>query len=100
VTGNTAVLNIDDQTFGFGIVAVSLTDNDGNAGDIISAVPRDRPPDDCSPFDGITSTLTNGRATVVDAPPLPTSKEQCRNGGWAQYGFANQGQCIKFVDQP
>ena len=28
---------------------------------------------------------------------LPTSKAQCKNGGWKQFGFKNQGQCIAFV---
>jgi hypothetical protein len=30
--------------------------------------------------------------------PLPTSKEQCRNGGWRNYpGFKSQGDCVSFV---
>jgi hypothetical protein len=28
---------------------------------------------------------------------VPTSKEQCKHGGWKQFGFKNQGQCIRFV---
>ena len=35
---------------------------------------------------------------VFDAKPLPTTKEQCMNGGWKQIGFANQGLCIAFVN--
>jgi hypothetical protein len=37
--------------------------------------------------------------TVTDAPsPLPTSKDQCKNGGWRTYGvFKNQGDCVSFV---
>jgi hypothetical protein len=35
---------------------------------------------------------------VVDAPPFPTAKNQCKNGGWKQFGFKNQGQCIRFVN--
>jgi hypothetical protein len=32
------------------------------------------------------------------APPLPTSKDQCKNGGWRTYGvFKNQGDCVSFV---
>jgi len=38
-----------------------------------------------------------GDAIVVDAPPLPTSKEQCKHGGFTGFGFRNQGQCIAFV---
>jgi hypothetical protein len=30
--------------------------------------------------------------------PLPTDKDQCKNGGWRQYGvFKNQGDCVSFV---
>lgn len=27
-----------------------------------------------------------------------TSKEQCKNGGYAAFGFKNQGQCIRYVN--
>jgi len=27
----------------------------------------------------------------------PTSDEDCMNGGWAAYGFKNQGQCIRYL---
>jgi hypothetical protein len=31
-------------------------------------------------------------------PTLPTSKEQCKNGGWRSFpGFKNQGDCVSFV---
>jgi hypothetical protein len=38
---------------------------------------------------------------VTDAqPPLPTSKEQCKKGGWRNFPqFKNQGQCIAFVER-
>ncbi len=93
----TAVLNFQDQVFG--VFTVELVDNGGNGADIISAFPISRAPTDCSPFSGsFTSTLTNGRAVVVDAPVLPTSKEQCKNGGWQTFGvFKNQGDCVSFV---
>jgi hypothetical protein len=30
--------------------------------------------------------------------PLPTLKDQCKNGGWQSYGvFKNQGDCISFL---
>ena len=39
-----------------------------------------------------------GSVTVTDAPgPLPTTKDQCKHGGWARFGFENQGRCIRFV---
>ena len=28
--------------------------------------------------------------------PVPTTKDQCKHGGWRQFGFKNQGQCIRF----
>jgi hypothetical protein len=31
----------------------------------------------------------------------PTSKQQCKKGGWRQFrnpSFKNQGQCVKFVN--
>jgi hypothetical protein len=32
------------------------------------------------------------------APPLPTTKDQCKNGGWRNFpGFRNQGDCVSFV---
>jgi hypothetical protein len=38
---------------------------------------------------------------VVDAQPLPTSKDQCKKGGWRNYGdtFKDQGQCVAFVQR-
>jgi PA-IL-like protein len=40
----------------------------------------------------------SGSFTVNIAPALPTSKDQCKNGGWEQYGvFKNQGDCVSFV---
>ena len=42
--------------------------------------------------------VSGGDVVVVDAPPLPTSKEQCKNGGWRSFGvFKNKGDCVSFV---
>lgn len=30
--------------------------------------------------------------------PNPTTKQDCKNGGWRDYNFKNQGQCIKWVN--
>jgi len=35
--------------------------------------------------------------TVFSSSDSPTTKEDCKNGGYAKYGFKNQGQCIKAV---
>jgi len=34
---------------------------------------------------------------VSHAPRLATTLSQCRNGGWQQFGFKNQGRCVAFV---
>jgi DNA-binding beta-propeller fold protein YncE len=37
---------------------------------------------------------------AVSPPPrVPTSKEQCKRGGYRQFGFKNQGQCVAFVER-
>lgn len=28
----------------------------------------------------------------------PVTKDECKNGGWEDFGFQNQGQCIRFVN--
>jgi hypothetical protein len=30
-------------------------------------------------------------------PPTPTTQAQCRNGGWQDFGYRNQGACMSFV---
>jgi hypothetical protein len=97
VDGNTATLNFQDQTGGFGITTVQVTDNQP---DFLDAIPTGRAPTDCSPLPttGFGGPVSGGDITVVDAPPLPTTKEQCKNGGWKTYGvFKNQGDCVSFV---
>ena len=97
VDGNTATLNFQDQVGGFGITTVQVTDNQP---DFFDAVPTGRAPTDCSPLaaTGFGGPVSGGDITVVDAPPLPTSKDQCKNGGWRTYGvFKNQGDCVSFV---
>jgi hypothetical protein len=37
-------------------------------------------------------------ANPCEGPARPTSKDQCRNGGWRDFGvFKNQGDCVSFV---
>jgi hypothetical protein len=98
VDGNTATLNFQDTLpGGFGITTVQVTDNQP---DFFDALPVGRAPTDCSPLSpsGFGGPVTVGDITVVDAQPLPTSKDQCKNGGWKTYGvFKNQGDCVSFV---
>ena len=50
---------------------------------------------------GTTSGTTGGTTTGTTGggppPSQPTTKAQCMNGGYAHYGFTNQGQCIDVV---
>jgi hypothetical protein len=43
--------------------------------------------------------IQSGEIVVHDfvAPPRPSSKDQCKNGGWRAFGFKNQGLCVAFV---
>jgi hypothetical protein len=52
---------------------------------------------------GAVQTTTAGRSDALVAKiefgvPLPTSVDQCKNGGWKTFGvFKNQGDCVSFV---
>jgi hypothetical protein len=49
--------------------------------------------DPASLGEGFVSSL------LAPVPLLPTSKDQCKNGGWRKFGgvFKNQGDCVSFV---
>ena len=44
-----------------------------------------------------TTTTSSSTTSTTRAPNAPTDKEQCKHGGWRQFGFRNQGQCVSFV---
>ena len=50
-------------------------------------------------YGGDTAHNTSSSTTTVTVKPrVPTSKAQCKNGGWRNYPqFKNQGQCVAFV---
>jgi hypothetical protein len=99
VSGNAALINADTS---LGPVTVELVDNGGGGLDGFG-VGYGNASADCSSFpSGVFEfpydhSLGAGRAVVFDAQPFPTTKFQCRNGGWARFGFKNQGQCLVFV---
>jgi hypothetical protein len=43
--------------------------------------------------------VISGQIGITDAPALPSSAGDCRDGGWQGYGatFKTQGQCVAFV---
>jgi hypothetical protein len=50
---------------------------------------------------GPSTTLVEDFTSSLLAPVIiaPTSKEQCKNGGWMNYPqFKNQGDCVSFVN--
>ncbi len=61
--------------------------------------------DDCDGARGGTWSSTSGTATLIPVvvADVPTSKDQCKKGGWmtlvdaAGNSFKNQGDCVSFV---
>lgn len=52
-------------------------------------------------FDGNADKLTiahGSERTTFDFESEPANKNDCKKGGWEDFGFQNQGQCIKFVN--
>jgi hypothetical protein len=99
VTDNRATIGAQSQ-FGFGMLHF-VEDNDGAGQDRHGVLLPGEVPTVC-PADPSTvlSPIFGGDITVHDAVPSPTSKDQCKNGGWREFpGFKNQGQCIAFVER-
>jgi hypothetical protein len=101
VNGNTATLVVEDTTLQtFDHLGIQVVDNAATGTpDTFDAVPF-REPDDCSPVAGVglVTPVASGDIVVIDAPPLPTSKDHCKDGGWRTYpAFKNQGDCVSFV---
>jgi hypothetical protein len=102
VTGNRAVVGFAN-TLGDGFAGVGgfIEVTDGTPDTVtLTRIASGEPPTVCPPPLGIGgSALGTGDIVVVDAPALPTSKDQCKNGGWGQFGFNNRKQCIRSVRQ-
>ena len=50
------------------------------------------------PDDPPPAVQTHFVAKIEFGVPLPTSVDQCKNGGWKTFGvFKNQGDCVSFV---
>ena len=84
------------QTTQFGVVGLEVTDSPG--GDLIRAIPVGSA-SPCGPIGGaVDFPVSSGDVVVTDAAELPVSKDQCKNGGWRNFGvFKNQGDCVSFV---
>ncbi len=105
VEGNRAIVGVEliaVEPPGTGAL-IYVTDG-GDVGfpppDSIGVVITESIPEVCSEQPHTETVINDGNITVVDAqPPSPTSKDQCEKGGWRDFGFKNQGQCSKFVNQ-
>jgi hypothetical protein len=96
VSGNRATVGAELR--GVPGAVISLEDNDGAGQDRFALDLLSTPALVCTANPSIALTpIFGGDITVHDAPPLPTSKDQCKNGGWQQFGFRTQGQCVAFV---
>ena len=92
VSGNVALLTVQDSVFG--AVGVRITDGGPMADQLEALLGAGCP----TPLSSYLSFDFTGDIVVVDAPSLPTSKDQCKQGGWKIYGvFKNQGDCVSFV---
>jgi hypothetical protein len=103
VRGNAATLQYFDATLLGAQVLVEVTDNSasGQPDTIDVQTQPTRSPTDCSPAvpSAFLVPIDSGDLTVFDAQARPTSKNQCKDGGYRQFGFKNQGQCIAFVNR-
>jgi hypothetical protein len=116
VSGNTAVIGFVGRLRFFGtdepvagLIRVTDAGGPGSGQDIFegpgaeNAGPPTNPLPDCASFPPGTPaynlfSFAPDDIVVTDAKPLPTSKDQCKHGGWKTYGiFRNQGDCVNYV---
>jgi hypothetical protein len=100
VNGIDAVVGIAAPTTTNGGFLIYVSDgNPGGGFDTLELVPVTGPPEVCpAPFSP-NMAIFIGDITVIDAQPFPTSKDQCKNGGWRNFPqFKNEGLCIAFVN--
>jgi len=92
-------VNISSRTYSFGaevtppIVVPPDTDaDDDGVDDDADNCPTVSNPDQAD-LDG------DGVGSACDSAELPTSKDECKNGGWRNFGstFRNQGDCVSYV---
>ena len=101
VTGSRAVIGLREQAGGFVLYSWQVVVDGGGPNPDSYRPGFASEPIDCAQFQPPPFPLiqfTNSTVVVHDAPALPTSKDQCKNGGWRTFGvFKNQGDCVSFV---
>jgi hypothetical protein len=96
VQGNHAVIGIANDSGSVGVgTLIEVTDDP----DTLVFSIRPAPPTDCSTgVDSEVAPVSSGDIAITDTAALPTTKEQCKKGGWRSFGvFKNQGDCVSFV---
>ena len=56
-----------------------------------------------SPFTATATVVWSGGTLVTSLDVdcgQPATKDDCKDGGWRDFGFRNQGECIKAVKRP
>ena len=101
VSGNTAYVSIDSSAFGHIPVVAKLVDGGGPGSglDRFDAFLSNGSSTNCGFGAFHENPVVGGDVVVVDAPTPPTSKEQCKHGGFGAFGFTNQGQCVASVQR-
>lgn len=104
VSGNRATVGFGFENRIGGLVFVE--DNDGVGVDRFIGLGRvlEPPPAVCpaAPPPGLELLpIASGDLTVMDAQPLPTSRDDCKQGRWRSFGgaFRNQGQCVAAAER-
>ena len=99
VTGSRAVIGLSDLLGRHSFLVVEDNATPGAGADTLGFTPFAET-SSCSQAPPVSTVVvvTEGDFEVVDGQPSPTSKEQCKNGGWRRYGtFKTQGDCVSFV---
>ena len=102
VTGNRAVIGGDSAFVApAGYLFVAVDNSATGAPDLFGMLfppPAEAPTTCPSNLSVALEPAISGDLVVHDAPALPASKDQCKNGGWQTFGiFNNQGDCVSFV---
>jgi hypothetical protein len=102
VTGNRAVIGGDSAFVGpAGYLFVVVDNSATGAADLFGMLfptPAAAPTTCPSNLDVALQPAVSGDLVVHDASAFPTSKGQCKNGGWQDFGvFKNQGDCVSYV---
>ena len=106
LVGSVTCLRVEDNRASVGIQFPTIqgfyfvVDNGEGENDEITADVTFTPPTECPSPTRVGAFFGWEHVNVIvhDAPPRPTSKDQCKNGGWRDFGvFKNQGDCVSFV---